>query len=324
MNARLAIYAAVFGVLILSWVASFVIYRAAEMGDLIAPVELRRFEQLTLVAVGTGNEFENPARMGPSLAVGLADDLYLVDAGRGVAEALRNAAIPVEQVETLLLTSLQLEATLGLDDLWLTGWRDGRDHALRVVGPPGTAALVDGLRRAHESALRAAGEGLGLPAEGAAIEVIEAEEGWSDAREVLRVSARELTGGPVPALAWRFESLEGWRRSIVVTGTGWSPDALVEAARDADVWVHEAIYVPTPEDAEAAGVTLDAAQLERDAALHTSIFDIGELASRAGVGHLVFWRLRPPPMYAFQISGFVSRSFDGEISVPEDGDEITP
>jgi hypothetical protein len=42
------------------------------------------------------------------------------------------------------------------------------------------------------------------------------------------------------------------------------------------------------------------------------------------VGHLVFWRLRPPPMYAFQISGFVSRSYEGTITVPEDGDEIQP
>jgi ribonuclease BN (tRNA processing enzyme) len=82
--------------------------------------------------------------------------------------------------------------------------------------------------------------------------------------------------------------------------------------------------VPTPEDAEEAGVTLDPEVLERDAALHTSILDVGRLATEARVGHLVFWRLRPPPMYAFQISGFVSRSYEGTITVPEDGDEIQP
>jgi ribonuclease BN (tRNA processing enzyme) len=324
MNVRLAIYGAVFTVLILSWVASFVIYQAAEMGDLIAPLEPVEFEELTIVAVGTGNEFENPTRMGPSLAVGLGEVVYLVDAGRGVAEALRSATIPVEQIGTVLLTSLQTDATLGLDDLWLTGWRDGRSEPLRVIGPVGTADLVAGLSGAHEAAVELSRDALGLPAGGAAIEVTEVEDVFSETRGPLRASAVAIGGGPIPALAWRFEKLEDFPRTIVVTGTGWSPDELVNAAMDADVWVQEAIYVPSPEDAEAAGVTLDAEQLERDAALHTSLLDVGELATRANVGHLVFWRLRPPPMYAFQISGFVSRSFEGTISVPEDGDFINP
>jgi len=324
MNTRLAIYGAVAVALLMSWVAAFVIWQAAEMGDLIAPLEWRSFESLTVVAVGTGNEFENPERMGPCIAVGVGDVIALVDAGRGVAEGLRKATIPVDQPDTVLLTSLETASTVGLDDLWLTGWRESRKGPLRVVGPVGTAALVEGLRAAHAAALQAGEKGLGLPAAGAAILAVEVGDGWSEERGSLRTRAIALDGGPVPALAWRFESLTAPRRSLVVTGTGWSPDALVRAAEGADVWVHEAIYVPTPEDAEDAGVTLDPEQLQRDAALHTSLLDVGAMATRAAVRHLVFWRLRPPPMYDFQITGFVGHSFDGEISVPEDGDTFRP
>ena len=40
------------------------------------------------------------------------------------------------------LSSLLPENTVGLDDLLLTGWLDGREAPLRVVGPAGTAEFA--------------------------------------------------------------------------------------------------------------------------------------------------------------------------------------
>ena len=92
--------------------------------------------------------------------------MVLIDAGRGVSEALRASAVPVEQPHVLLLSSLGAENVLGLDDLWLTGWLRGRETPLVVYGPPGTQALVDGLVRALSAQADAQAEAWSLPAAG--------------------------------------------------------------------------------------------------------------------------------------------------------------
>ena len=96
----------VFVVLVGGWGAAFVMWRAAEIGEIVGPVEARDFETLTVVNVGTGGVYENPERLGPSTAIGLGDAIVLVDAGRGLAPALRRARIPMTQPTVVLLTHL--------------------------------------------------------------------------------------------------------------------------------------------------------------------------------------------------------------------------
>ena len=82
-------------VLCVGWAASCVIWRAAEVNELVGPLEKRSFPSLTVIAVGTGSPYENPERRGSTTGIGLADQVLLVDVGRGVAEGLRLAKIPV-------------------------------------------------------------------------------------------------------------------------------------------------------------------------------------------------------------------------------------
>jgi ribonuclease BN (tRNA processing enzyme) len=212
-------------------------------------------------------------------------------------------------------------AWVGLDDLLLSGWLAGRAAPLRVFGPPGTAELARGLQDAHRAAIRARAAALGLPEAGASIEVRELEGGWGERLGGLSVRAAELPGGPLPALAYRFEA-DG--RSAVVATSGWAPDALVAFARGADLLVHEAVFIPTPELAAEIGLDTDPDRLRREAALHTPIESVGALASRAGVATLALVRLRPPPVYDLQITSIVDDGFAGRIIVADDGDELRP
>ena len=321
MNLRLVLIFGLLAVLGIAWSAAFVIYRAAELNALVGPLEERHYPSLTLVTLGTGSGYENPERLGPSTAIAWKNNVVLVDAGRGVAEALRNAQIPVIQPRTILLTNLLPLNTLGLDDLVYTGWLENREEPLRVVGPVGTAERVNGLLSAYAEGAAALGRALPLPSLGARVEVLEVGDGYTEEIDGVSLRAGELPGGTLPALAWRFER---GRRSVVVSGTGWAPDALVDFAKGADLLVHEAVYVPPPEDIEGAGVIADPQRLIREAELHTSIEDVGALATRAGVEQLILVRMRPPPFYAFQIRAIVGQTFDGTVVVPEDGDELNP
>jgi ribonuclease BN (tRNA processing enzyme) len=308
-------------VLAVGWAASCVIWRAAEVGELVGPLQSRRFERLTVVAVGTGSPYENPERRGPSTGIAWRDTVSLVDAGRGVAEGLRLAKIPVSQPARVFLTSLMPENVMGLDDLLFTGWREDRDHRVQIIGPVGTRGFVDHLMEAYWQSQAALGTALDLPAAGIAVDVIEAGEGFSTEWDGLTARAASIDDGPLPALLWRFEA---GGRSVVVSGVGWGDERLVSWAQGADLLVHEAVYVPPPEDVEEAGVVADPERLRREALLHTSLLDIGRVASDAGVHSLMLIRMRPPPFYEFQVTSQVGASFPGTVRVPNDGDELTP
>lgn len=321
MNSRLIFLAFLVAMLTIGWIGSCVMWRAAEVGELVQPLKPRHFETLSVIAIGTGGPYENPERLGPSTAIGWGDHVLLVDAGRGVAEALRKAQIAVAQPEVVLLTNLLPHNILGLDDLLFTGWLESRSAPLRLIGPPGTAEFAEGIRAAYRAGRAAQQDGLALPREGGTFEVMEVEGGWSQELDGLRISAGDLPGGPTPALAWKIEHSG---RSVVVSGTGWADDALVSFASGANMLIHEAVYIPPPEDIEAAGVIADPERLRMEAALHTSILDVGSLAARAKVETLVLVRMRPPPFFEIQVTNIVGRDFDGEIVVPDDGAELSP
>lgn len=322
MDGKLIFLAMVLGILVLAWLGAGVLWRAAEMSEIVAPIDRQAYEELTVVTVGTGSEYENPERHGPSTAIGLGYTIVLVDVGRGIAEGLRTAKIPLDQPSTVYLTNLLPLNTMGLDDLLFTGWLTPREAPLRVVGPVGTRALVDGLEQAHAAGRDALAPALGLPAAGGRIVVVEASDGYDEEIDGLRIEARALPGGPLPTLAWRFSN--GSQR-VVVSGSGWGREVLASFAGGADVLVHEAAYLPTLEELEGTGAEIpNPERLELEAKLHTSIEEVGELATEAQVERLVLVRLRPPPFFNLQVERIVATDFSGEVIVADDGDVVFP
>ncbi len=303
------------------WALTCGAWRLEREVDRVGPLDPREFARLTVITVGTGDRHENPVRRGPAIAIGLGAQIALVDAGRASADALRVARIPVRQPDSVYLTSLLPENTVGLDDLLLVGWIDGRDAPLRIVGPPGTRALAAALMRAHRSGIDARAGGVGIRSAEPSFEVVEISDGWSEQVGELEVRAGELPGGPIAAFAYRFEARG---RSAVIAGTGWADAALIEFARGANLLSHEAVYIPTPEIAAQMEFDEDPERLLRAAREHTAIDAVGALAEAAGVETLVLVRMRPPPIYELQITSVVDDSFGGRVAIAEDGDEFTP
>lgn len=308
--------AAAWGVTCFSW-------RFRELAENTGWIEPQSFERLTLVTVGTGTAYENPERLGPSSAVGLGDRVVLVDAGRGIAEALRRARIPVVQPDSVFLTSLAPENTVGLDDLLLTGWLTPRERPLRLVGPPGTVALARGIEQAHAAGIAARRESLALPAEGARFEAIEVGDGWEAKSGELSARAAALPGAPFPVLAWRFEGRGG---AVVVAGSGagseTGSEVLVALARGADAIVQDGFWSESVEQAIEAGAD-DPDRVRREARLVTPLRRAGEIAQAADVDLLVLVRLRPPPIVALPFEQAVGEVYDGRVLIAEDGQVVT-
>jgi ribonuclease Z len=83
-----------------------------------------------------------------------AGDLKLLfDAGRGVTIRLWQLKIPFSKVSPLFLTHFHSDHTVGIPDLWLTGWLGGpfgrRTTPFHVIGPTGIKELMTNLERAY-------------------------------------------------------------------------------------------------------------------------------------------------------------------------------
>jgi len=319
LRGRIVLFALVALFAAVSWVLSFEASRLQGLTERVGVLEPRTFETLTVVTAGTGAAQEDPERLGPILVVGAAGRAVAVDAGRGAAEALRRAKLPLAQIDTVLLTSLLPENVVGLPELLLASWAASRSAPLRIVGPPGTKALAAGIEQAYAGPIAAAAAALGLAPDAARIDATEIGDGWKEERDGLGVRATALPGGPFPAFAYRFES---GGRAAVASGVGFGRDALVALATGADVLVSEAMHTPTLDHA-AKDQAADAERIAKEAALHTHAAAAGEVAQRAGVRELVLVRLRPPPLHDRQYVGLVRETFSGPVVVAEDAAEFT-
>jgi ribonuclease Z len=318
MGRRLVLLGLVAAFGIFAVAATFLGQRMSRVSEAARALSPRAFETPAVVFVGTGGSYADPLRRGPAIALGSGSDVVLVDAGRGVAEGLRGAGIPVEQPRAVYLSSLLPENTAGLDDLLSAGWLAPRRAPLRVVGPPGTRALADGLAAAHRRGLEAQGRSFGLPPEGARIEALELRGGEVREEGAWRISATALEGGPLPALAFRVEVGDV---AVALPGAAFGGDALVELARGATLLVHEAFFAESVELAIQAGAD-EPERLRSEAAQRTPLAEAGARAQRAGARTLALVRLRPPPLFDFQASRAAGAAYAGRILVPADGDEL--
>src|SRR5580765_3949703 len=113
-----------------------------------------------VVVLGTGTPNPDPDRFGPSVAIVVDDDSYVVDFGVGVvrraaaAERAGIAALAAPKLTRAFATHLHSDHTLGLADLILTPWVLERDTPLEVYGPRGLRAMADHLVAAYADDIR--------------------------------------------------------------------------------------------------------------------------------------------------------------------------
>jgi ribonuclease BN (tRNA processing enzyme) len=296
------------------------IWRYNDLAEGIAWLEDRRFERETLIAIGTGGAAENPHRGGPATAIGVGQRIVLVDAGRGVADGLRHCQIPIAQPDTVLLTSLLPENTLGLDDLFLTGWNTPRAKPLRLIGPPGTRARAEAIAAAYGPSIDALAAARGVAPDGARLEIVEIGDGFSEERDGFVLRAGAVGDAPQPSLAYRFEANDV---GIVVAGTNPDPEKLAAFARGAHLIAAEGFHAESITLAEKANAP-NLSQLKREATLHMPLQEFGKIGMDARVPLLLVTRLQPPPLFDAQYETAVGETYRGSVVIAGECTEIAP
>ncbi len=236
-----------------------------------------------LIVLGSGMPVPDPARMGPAYAVVFGDRTFLFDAGAGVMRRTAEAGLPIDGFTHVFLTHLHSDHTLGLPDVILTSWVMGRRRPLPVTGPPGTIRMTDHILAAWQEDIAVRTDGLerGQPG-GQRVSAVETAGGLVYDSAGVRIRAI-----PVPHGEWRVAFayvIDLPERRLVLSGDTRATDALVDAARDADVLVHETYPLVRLRPEDRPGGEQWPAYMR---SVHTSDEEVGALAARAGVRRLV-------------------------------------
>jgi len=243
------------------------------------PAQRAPADSTTVILLGTGMPYPDPAAQGPATAVTVGDRLFLFDAGVGVMRQMTAARLPVRggPVTAVFLTHLHSDHTLGLPDLVLTSWVMGRRRPLRIVGPAGTRTMLDHILMAwsEDIEIRTTGLERGVP-DGWKVDVAESTGGVVYDSAGVKISAI-----PVPHGNWKAAfgyRIETPTRTVVLSGDTRLSPALERAARGVDLLIHEVYPRVRLRPEERVGGELWPSYMR---SFHTSDREVGQLAARA-------------------------------------------
>jgi ribonuclease Z len=227
--------------------------------------------------LGTGVPIPRPDRFGPATLIEAGEQTILIDAGRGATIRLFQLGVPIGSIDALFLTHFHSDHTVGIPDLWLTGWLSSyfaaRRRPFHVIGPTGTSELMHQLGAAYSRDVEIRVEDEKLPRENAAITTEEFEQdGVVYESAGLRVIAFTVDHGAAikPAYGYRIE-YDG--RCAVISGDTRYNENVVKFAAGADLLIHEVAMAP-PQLAQEA-------HIQRILNHHTSPREAGLVFARA-------------------------------------------
>ena len=309
-----------------------------------------------LILLGTaGGPMPVADRAGISSVLITGKRIFLIDCGRGSPTGFAAAGLDFSGLEAVFLTHLHADHTGDLAGMLLYPWggrvgSDGPVPPVRVYGPPGPGVLPAGDPLFHRETtvhpdlpapgttdlvesifagyayhlnimpLDARMPDAGALAWAADIPVPAARDGSRVPVVVMddpavRVTAVAVTHGrAAPALAYRFDTADG---SVVFSGDTTANEDLVGLAQGADLLVHEVADLGYLERHGMRG-----AALERMAALHTDVGEVGGVAERAGVRELILSHYLPADPDAVTEAAWVERAgqgFCGTTTAGSDG-----
>ncbi len=215
---------------------------------------------LRIILLGTGDPQPEMPRFRPSILVQAGSHNFVFDAGRGVAQRLRQADVPFDRITAVFLTHLHSDHVVGLPDLWLTGWLvSNRPTPLEMWGPPGTAAMAKDLESAFTFDVGIRVRDNKSPAAGGHLIAHDLPPGVVFDRDGVRVEAFEVDHGAVkPAHGYRIQY---GGHSAVLSGDTRLSENLIAHAQNADVIIHNVAFAPEEQVRTSPGVRAILARL---------------------------------------------------------------
>ncbi|MCW5729652.1 MAG: MBL fold metallo-hydrolase [Alphaproteobacteria bacterium] len=269
---------------------------------------------MDVTLLGTGCPQVDTRRHGPASLVRHDGRAFLVDCGSGVTQRLLGAGTKGAALDAVFLTHLHSDHLVDLFQLVISSWHQGRPRPQRVFGPPGTRRYVDALRALWRAELEQRIAHERRPSVAALeIEVSEIGEGCILDEGGVRVDAVAVRHQPVRH-AFGFIFSAGGGKLAFSGDTAYAPE-LIEAARGADVLVHECFIhrempvIPGVRTAEGIAAV---------ASYHTLSSEVGKVAREAGARCLLLNHFVPTRFDEAALIAEIRADYSGPIVVGED------
>ena len=269
---------------------------------------------IEVTLLGTGSPIPDARRAGPSTLVRAGGQTFLIDCGRGVQQRMTAAGIGANTLTALLLTHLHSDHIADLGDVIITRWVttfDPNPVPLPIIGPPGTAEVVDatlkafgfdiGYRIAHHADLTSPPP----------LEVHEYTDGMVWDREGVTIRVAPTDHRPVaPTIGFRIEH---GGASVVLAGDTVPCASLDSLAAGAGGLVHTVIRKDL----------IDQMPMQRIRDIcdyHSSVEQAADTAARAGVGILILTHYVPgiQPGQEDDWRALAAAVFDRQIELGDD------
>jgi ribonuclease Z len=231
------------------------------------------YAQIKVTLLGTGVPQPTMERFGPGTLIEVDGQFFLFDCGRGVSQRLWQQKIQLGKVNKVFLTHLHSDHTVGLPDLWLTGWLPAnfgrRSRPLEVWGPAGTIQLMNGLQAAYRWDIETRIKEKNKIDSAISVKSHEIKEGivYNDGKTKITCFLVDHADFIDSAYGFRLD-YEG--HSIVISGDTRYSTNLIKYATGADVLIHE-VAVARPELIEKS------ATARQILSFHTSPEDAGKV-----------------------------------------------
>ncbi|MCC3859692.1 MBL fold metallo-hydrolase [Pseudemcibacter aquimaris] len=205
-------------------------------------------EGLKVVILGTGTPVMKPERSGPGVAVLSGGKAYIVDSGAGMVRKAIEASkthpeLKASNLDMLFLTHLHSDHTAGLSNMILAPWVLRREHPLKLFGPPGSKHMADTIISAYSEDIDMRING-SQPANlnGYKVETTEFSASGTifEDDNVIVEAIKVPHGSWEHAYGYKFTEKSTGKTAVISGDTAYS-EAIIDAATDADILVHEII-----------------------------------------------------------------------------------
>lgn len=270
--------------------------------------------------LGTGGPDPSPDRFSASTLIEAGSHKILIDAGRGATIRLSQLHIPLGRIEVLFLTHYHSDHTIGIPDLWLTGWLPPpfgqRKSPLGVIGPVGAVELMSNLEHAYAADIKIRMADQKLTREGLELKVEEfTKDGIVYEKDGLRVTAFEVNHGDEvkPAYGYRVDYAG---HAVVISGDTRLNENVIKYGTGADLLVHE-VFAVKPE-------LMKSPAIQTIAAHHVTPQEAGAAFSRAHPKLAAYTHLSVigtptlPSVTADEIVAQTRETYKGPLVVGED------